>query len=41
MDLLEQQEHIVAKDLVTITWLDEDQFHVCSITWLDYSFAFT
>ena len=25
MMLLEQQEHIVAKDLVTVTWLDEDQ----------------
>ena len=33
--------YIVVKDLVTATWLDEDQFQVCSVRWLDYSFAFT
>ena len=27
--LLEQFDHIVVKDLVTATWLDEDQIHVC------------
>ena len=38
--LLEQCGHIVVKDLVTVIWLDEDEIHVCSVTWLDYSFAF-
>ena len=42
--LLEQCGHIVAKDqatAITAIWLGEDQIHVCSVTWLDYSFAFT
>ena len=38
---LELCEHIVAKVQATATWLDEDQIHVCSVTGLDYSFAFT
>ena len=29
MMLLEQWKHIVAKDLVTVTWLDEEQNHAC------------
>ena len=37
-----QYEHIVAKLKATVTWLDEDQNHVCFVTWLDYFFfAFT
>ena len=40
MMLLEQCGLIVVKGLSTLTWLDEDQIHVCSVTWLDYSFAF-
>ena len=38
--LLEQWEHIVVKVQATVTSLDEKQNHVCSVTWLDYSFAF-
>ena len=38
--LLELCGHIVAKDQATFTWLGEDQIHVRSVTWLDYSFAF-
>ena len=30
----EQCGHIVAKDVVTVTWLDEDQIHVCSVYWM-------
>ena len=33
MMLLEQCGHIVLKGLDTVTWLDEDQIHVCSVTW--------
>ena len=32
MMLLEQFGHIVVKDLVSVTSLDEDQNHVCSVT---------
>ena len=39
--LLEQFDHILAKDLVTATWLDEDQNFACLVTWLDFYFAFT
>ena len=39
--LLEQFDHKVAKDQATAIGLGEDQIHVCLITWLDYSFAFT
>ena len=35
--LLEQCGNIVAKDLATAIRLDEDQIHVCSVTFLDYS----
>ena len=38
---LEQCGHIVAKDVDTYTWLEEDQIHVCLVTWRDYCFAFT
>ena len=38
---LKQCGHKVAKDQVVITWLDEDQIHVCLVTWLEYSFAVT
>ena len=41
MMLLEQFDHIVAKDLAIVIWLDEDQIFACLVTWLDYSFAFT
>ena len=41
MMLLEEFDHIVAKDLATVIWLDEDQSIACLVTWLDYSFAFT
>ena len=41
MMLLEQQEHIVARDLVTVIWSDENLIHVCLVARLDYSFAFT
>ena len=41
MMLLEQCGHKVVRDLVTVTWLDEYQIHVCLVTWLDDSFAFT
>ena len=40
MMLLEQFNHIVAKDQATATWLDEDEIHVCLVTWLHYYFAF-
>ena len=40
MTLQEQCGHIVLKDLATVERLDEDQIHVCSVTWLYYSFAF-
>ena len=40
MILLEQCGHIVTKVQATATWLDEDQIHVSSVTWLDYSLAF-
>ena len=29
---MEQCGHIVAKDLITVTRLDEDQIHFCSVT---------
>ena len=32
MMLLEQCGHIVVKDLLTVTRLDEDQIHVCLVT---------
>ena len=41
MMLLEQFDHIVAKDLATVIWLDEYQILACLVAWLDYSFAFT
>ena len=41
MMLLEHEEQIVVKDLLTVTWLDEDHIYVCLDTWLDYSFTFT
>ena len=40
MMLMEQLEHIMAKNLVTVTWLDKDQIHVCLVMWLDYFSAF-
>ena len=30
--LLEKCGHNVAKDLATVTWLDENQIHVCLVT---------
>ena len=41
MTLLEQCDHIVVKVLAIVPWLDEDEFHVWLVTWLDYKFAFT
>ena len=41
MMLLEQFNHIAAKDLATVIWLDEDQILACLVTWLDYYFVFT
>ena len=41
MMLLEQFDHIVAEDLATVIWLDEEQILACLVTWLDYFFAFT
>ena len=41
MMLLEQCRHIAAKVQDTVSWLEEDQRHVCLVTWLDNSFAFT
>ena len=40
MMLLEEFDHIVAKDRATVIWLHEDQLIACLVTWLDYSFAF-
>ena len=31
MKLLEQYEHIVARDLVTVKRLDEEEIHICSV----------
>ena len=39
--LPEQSDHIVAKDLATVTWLDEDQILACLVTWPAYCFALT
>ena len=39
--LLEQFDRKVVKVQGTAIWLGEDQIHVCLVTWLDYSFAFT
>ena len=41
MMLLEQCRRIVTKVQATVTRLGEDQIHVCSVTWLEYCFAFT
>ena len=41
MMLLEQFDHIVLKVQASAIWFGEDKIHVCLVTWLDYSFAFT
>ena len=39
--LLKQCDHILLKVQATVTWMGEDHINVYSVTWLDYSFAFT
>ena len=40
MMLLEQFNHILAKDLATVLWLDKVEINSCLIMWLGYLFCF-
>ena len=40
MILLEQCGYLVATVQATVAWFDEDQNHVCLVTWQDYFFLY-
>ena len=40
MMLLEQFDHILAKDLATVIWLDKVQILACLVMWLGYYSVF-